>query len=105
HEPAQHSYESKLSAYIATGALSPNTFYQNLINSPKIADNRKLLEAQLSKLYWRDYFRFMFKKHGNAFFKYEGLSPYAPELNEDEAGAFNTWTNAETDLPQVNEAM
>src|SRR5690606_28139786 len=56
---------SHLSPYIAIGALSPNTFYHAVKDAEHAMLDKKRVEQIVLKLLWRDYYRFMFKKHGN----------------------------------------
>src|SRR5690606_28577056 len=105
-DPGNAGKESRLSPYIASGALSPNTFYHALIESDSLVSDRKSLEFHLQKLYWRDYYRFMLKKHGNAFFQRTGvngaLPPDAPDGDDAE---FEKWKSARTDEPAIDEGM
>ncbi len=57
-----------ISPYIAHGAVSP-AFYYHKIKAAATAGNKKKYEKLIMRLLWRDYFRFMLKKHPNIFFK------------------------------------
>ena len=97
--------DSLLSPYIASGALSPNTFYHALIESEVFQKNKKSHDLQLQKLLWRDYYRFMFKKHGNQFFKSTGVTGQISENYQDGGPAFEAWKDARTGEPEVDRAM
>ena len=57
-----------VSPYIATGAISP-AFYYHRIKSYYSPGHKKKYDRLLTRLLWRDYFRFMLKKYPNIFFK------------------------------------
>ena len=98
--------EIRVSAYVSCGALSPNTLYHALIDAAQDdPGSKKLWEQHLTKLMWRDYYRFMFKKHGNLFFKPQGLMDKAPEVSADADRAFENWKNGNTGEPLLDEAM
>lgn len=69
NSPEKQAFSSKLSAWLALGCLSPRKVYWKV----KEAENRYGANTNFNQillgLLWRDYFRFMFKKHGIAFFK------------------------------------
>lgn len=98
--------EISVAPYVSCGALSPNTLYHALVDASQgDPGSRKQWEQQITKLMWRDYYRFMFKKHGNRFFKPEGLTGEAPEMSDDAVFAFEKWKNGSTGEPVVDEAM
>lgn len=99
--------DSSLSPYIAIGALSPNTLYHAVKDSKRIGADKKRLERFIIKLLWRDYYRFMFKKHGNQFFQAEGLTDEAPDTigGPEEAANFDKWKTGTTGQPVVDRGM
>ncbi len=60
-----------ISPYMATGVLSPILVYHRL-HAAMTPTNKKRLERRISRLFWRDYFRFMLKKYPNVYFKLSG---------------------------------
>ncbi len=94
--------ESRLSPWISLGCLSVHTYYHSLIscsNYPKSISNKLMDE-----LWWHDYYRFMFKKHGNKFFKLQGLSKIEfSYIGGDEQ--FENWKSGKTDNAEVNHIM
>ena len=88
--------DSHLSPYIAVGALSPNTYYHALTGQDSSFQDKKSKDILLNKLLWRDYFRFMFKKHGNLFFQSSGLTGQTPENHLPDDAAFSKWMSANT---------
>ncbi len=102
----QAEKESHISPYVSCGALSPNTLYHALIEAAQEnPDSKKQLDPQLAKLMWRDYYRFMFKKHGNRFFKSEGLTGEAPEIQAGADSSMEQWKNGQTGEALIDEAM
>ena len=95
---------SYLSPYIAIGALSPNTLYHAVKDSKRIGTDKKQLEQFILKLLWRDYYRFMFKKHRNQFFHEAGLAEQSPETvgAQEEARNFEKWKTGTTGQPVVD---
>jgi len=57
-----------VSPYIANGAVSP-AFYYHKLKAAGTQLNKKRYDRLISRLLWRDYFRFMLKKYPNVFFK------------------------------------
>lgn len=98
---------SRLSPYIAIGALSPNTLYHAVKHSENIRPDKKRLEQLILKLLWRDYYRFMFKKHGNRFFRAGGLTDKAPVTGDDrdQEVNFEKWKTGTTGQPIVDMGM
>ncbi|WP_257656627.1 DASH family cryptochrome [Parapedobacter lycopersici] len=98
--------DSGLSPYIAIGALSPNTLYHAVKDSRYIGTDKKYLEQFILKLLWRDYFRFMFKKHGNRFFQTGGITGLAPETaGQEEILNFDKWKAGNTGQPVIDRGI
>lgn len=96
---------SRLSPYLAIGALSPNTFYHAIKNAESTLLDRKRVEQVILKLLWRDYYRFMFKKHGNQFFQEGGMTGVPPETIADDQKLFDQWKTGNTGHPIVDSSM
>lgn len=96
---------TQLSPYIAVGALSPNTLYHATREAENVALDKKRGEQIILKLLWRDYYRFMFKKHGNRFFKPGGLTGTPPEISGNDDKRFDLWKRATTGNPIVDRSM
>lgn len=98
---------SKLSPYLAIGAVSPKRLvFQLMHNVPNILDNQNVAEfAWLNQIIWRDFYRhllFHFPelcKHNNFNDKYDRLDwPNNPFL-------FKAWKEGKTGYPIVDAAM
>lgn len=66
-------FSSQLSAWLALGCLSPRKVYWQIKEAESLFGLNSHFNQILLGLLWRDYFRFMFKKHGIAFFQEEKL--------------------------------
>jgi len=95
---------SKLSPWLALGCISLRHVYWEVINHQDVSDmgctNQLLLD-----LLWRDYFRFMFKKHGQNFIVNKNLSRQTNEANTGENLVFENWKNGNTGVPIVDAIM
>lgn len=98
-------YSSKFSAWLALGCLSPRQIY----NSLKLYEEKNGANDStywlVFELLWRDYFRFMMKKHKEKFFFKYGI-----KNNETKIGAHNQdvlmkWINGETGVDFVDANM
>ena len=56
-------------------------------------------------LLWRDYYRFMFKKYRNTFFKLEGFSINEVTTELVDSDLLNAWKNGDTGQPLVDSIM
>ncbi len=96
---------SRLSPYLAIGALSPNTFYHAVKDAENDTLDKKRVEQIILRLLWRDYYRFMFKKHGNQFFQAGGMTGNLPETVADDQKPFDKWKAGKTGHPIVDSSM
>jgi len=94
--------ESGLSPWLTLGCLSVHTFYHALVTKANYPKN--VLNRLLDELWWHDYYRFMFKKHGNRFFSLQGFSKVKP-LFVGGQDQFEKWKTAKTDNMHVNHIM
>jgi deoxyribodipyrimidine photo-lyase len=62
-------FSSKLSTWLALGCLSPRKVYWQFKAAESRFGGNSNFNQVLLGLLWRDYFRFMFKKHGIRFFQ------------------------------------
>lgn len=90
---------SKLSPWLALGCISPRQVYHAIAKNP---GNHQALSLELL---WRDYFRFMFKKHGKQFFRAAGFKDEAPVTVNAQADAFDSWKNGSTGIPYIDACM
>lgn len=96
---------SALSPWIALGCLSVHTVYHAVKQYEDRGLPKKKAAAIITGLLWRDYFRFMFKKHGNKFFLTKGFSATPPSYELVQEALFEQWKKGDTGDPFVDAAM
>lgn len=94
--------ESGLSPWLNLGCISVHTFYHNLVNKARFP--KAIFNKLMDELWWHDYYRFMFKKYGNKFFKLEGFADETPRYVDDDHD-FETWQKGQTSNEDVNAIM
>ncbi|MGO1785587.1 MAG: deoxyribodipyrimidine photo-lyase [Sphingobacterium sp.] len=93
-----------ISPYIASGSLSPLFVYHQMQNS-SLVNNKPRHDHLLTMLLWRDYFRFMLKKHPDVFFKPYGFSERSnPDFGDDEL-KIQRWMNADTGQEEIDHTI
>lgn len=95
---------SGLSPWLALGCISPRQVYWEVINHQR-ENHIQTADPLMLELLWRDYFRFMFKKHGQTFFRSEGFNNEAPDVATDQDGLFEQWKTGETGVPYIDAVM
>ncbi|MXV16943.1 DASH family cryptochrome [Hufsiella ginkgonis] len=98
-------YSSKLSPWLALGCLSTRKLYWEIKKYERTRVANDSTYALIFELLWRDYFRFMFKKHGNKFFSEEGFKGRAPETAANQQEMFDKWKNGQTGVPFIDANM
>ena len=96
-------YSTKLSPWLASGAVSPRTVHEALLKHEAqfgVSDGSRWI---VFELLWRDYFRFSSLKHGTRLFRHDGLStlPYPPH----DPDAFSAWCSGQTGQSFVDAGM
>lgn len=87
---------ANLSAWLAVGSLSPREVYWKLKEAEANYGLKPYFGQIILGLLWRDYFRFMFKKYRNTFFKQEGFKQEAQPMPLEETAALTKWKTANT---------
>lgn len=95
---------SGLSPWLAVGCISPRQVYWEMIKFQR-EHHLQNIDPLMLELLWRDYFRFMFKKHGQKFFRSEGFKVEAPDVATNQDDLFENWKNGETGIPYIDAAM
>jgi deoxyribodipyrimidine photo-lyase len=98
-------YSSKLSPWIALGCLSVRKVYWEARKYERERGAGDSAYALIFELLWRDYFRFMFKKHGNKFFAEGGFKGIPPERSPHEKALFEKWRAGRTGQPFIDANM
>ena len=98
-----NDHSSKLSPWIALGCVSLRQVYWEVIKHQHSNSNQ--FNLLILDLLWRDYFRFMFKKHGQKFIAAKNYEDKTPLLVDDRDELFESWENGETGTPLVDAIM
>lgn len=107
HKPTvdRPGFSSHLSAWLALGCLSPRKVYWQVKEAEgKFGSNANFNQILLGLL-WRDYYRFMFKKHGIAFFQEQDLENDILYAIESADPALEKWKAGRTGNPVVDKFM
>jgi len=94
---------ARLSAWIALGCISMRHVYHEVVKHQHSSHNGQY-NAMLLDLLWRDYFRFMFKKHGQKFIAAKNQSEEHAAASNQEI-LFKNWENGQTGVPMVDAIM
>ncbi|MEM9987540.1 MAG: DASH family cryptochrome, partial [Bacteroidota bacterium] len=97
-------YSSKFSAWLALGCLSPRKIYQEVKRYEDLRVKNKSTYWLIFELIWRDYFRFVAKKHGNKIFQAAGIKDQGWKGSID-WGKFEKWKQGTTGIPFVDANM
>lgn len=98
-------FSSQLSAWLALGCLSPRKVYWQVKEAEgKFGGNANFNQILLGLL-WRDYYRFMFKKHGIAFFQEKDLENDILYAIAAADPALETWKAGRTGNAVVDKFM
>jgi deoxyribodipyrimidine photo-lyase len=95
---------SDLSAWLSLGCLSPRKVYWAVKAAEERFGSNPNFNHLLLGLLWRDYFRFMFKKHGASFLEASLLkTELAAEPEQDPV--FESWKSAHTGHSLIDKLM
>jgi len=98
-------YSSKFSAWLALGCISPRYIYAEIKKYEKQFGANDSTYWLVFELLWRDFFRFMFKKHQSKFFLFDGIKTdkvNSKSLNEK---ILAQWMNGATQSDFINANM
>jgi deoxyribodipyrimidine photo-lyase len=98
-------YSSKFSAWLALGCISARTIYHELKKFESIYEANKSTYWLTFELLWRDYFRFMMKKHHIAFFLQHGIKASKNNSNKHDEAIFEAWKNGNTGVAFIDANM
>ena len=99
------NYSSKLAAWMAQGCLSPRSIYYQLKKYESIYGANESTYWLVFELLWRDYFRFMMKKHQTQFFLKQGLKGTSSSAYKHNASKFEAWKNGKTGVDFIDANM
>ena len=95
---------SNLSPWISLGCISLRQIYHEIIKHQDL-NHLQPVNIVLVDLLWRDYFRFMFKKHGQKFILEKNASEGVFQLAPNQDELFETWKSGTTGAPLVDAIM
>lgn len=99
------AFSSMLSPWLALGCLSPRMVYWLVKDAEEQFGSHPNFNQIVLGLLWRDYFRFMFKKHGSNFFDRFAQSPEIDLSPEKELELLEQWQTGKTGNELVDAAM
>ena len=99
---ASSSVASHLSPWITIGCISLRQIYWEVLKTGNFQHNNGPL---ILELLWRDYFRFMFKKHGQKFIARQQGASKQSDFAADQDELFETWRNGTTGIPLIDSTM
>ena len=97
-------YSSKFSSYLSFGCLSPKMIYHEVCRYEQENGSNESTYWMKFELFWRDFFRLMGKKHGNAIFQLEGPMKVRKDLSNN-MDLFRIWANGQTGIPFIDANM
>ncbi len=98
-------YSSKLSPWLAQGCISPKIIYQELKKYEVERTKNKSTYWLFFELLWRDFFRLMGKKHGNAIFQKGGTLKLDNDIGKDDEQLLHVWIAGRTGIPFIDANM
>jgi deoxyribodipyrimidine photo-lyase len=99
-------YSSKFSPWLSFGCLSPRKVYWEIKKYEKERVENDSTYWLVFELLWRDYFRFMFKKYGNALFREDGIKKVKrTNIAANEEELFEKWKEGKTGIPFIDANM
>ena len=97
-------YSSKLSPWLADGSLSVREVYAEVKKYEKLVVKNQDTYWLIFELIWRDYFRYISRKHGNRIFGPSGIRN-STDLRPSKSNYLQQWTQGETKNDFINANM
>jgi len=98
-------YSSKFSAWLALGCISPRFIYRELQQYEEEFGANDSTYWLVFELLWRDYFRFMMKKHNAKLFYQDGFKNNKIKLFTDSIQKLQDWIDGNTGIDFVDANM
>lgn len=98
-------YSSKFSAWLAIGCISSRYIYEEIKKYEDKCGANDSTYWLIFELLWRDFFRFMFKKHQTKFFMYSGIKSEKENSKSLNKKLLTQWINGKTDSDFINANM
>ncbi|KAK0572786.1 hypothetical protein LWI29_037303 [Acer saccharum] len=97
-------YSTKFSPWLASGSLSPRYIYEEVKRYEREREANDSTYWVLFELIWRDYFRFISLKYGNALFHLGGPRKVEHKWSQDQK-LFESWRDGCTGYPLIDANM
>ncbi len=97
-------YSSKFSPWLALGCISPRSIVEEITRYEKERKKNESTYWLIFELIWRDYFRFIAKKHGDKIFNIQGIKYQEDSWSRDRS-QFEAWAEGMTGVPFVDANM
>jgi deoxyribodipyrimidine photo-lyase len=97
-------YSSKLSAWLNNGSLSPRRVYREVKRYEEERTKNKSTYLLVFELLWRDFFRYIARKHGNKIFRKGGVQGNVRHWSNDPE-KFRMWREGNTGQDFVDANM
>ena len=97
-------YSSKFSPWLALGCISPRIIYEEVKKYERERKKNDSTYWLIFELIWRDYFRFIAKKHGDKIFDIQGIRHQKDSWRRDKV-QFQRWVEGLTGVPFVDANM
>jgi deoxyribodipyrimidine photo-lyase len=97
-------YSTKFSPWLAIGNLSPRMIYAEVKKFEASRVKNQSTYWVIFELIWRDYFRYVCLKYGNAVFQAGGIRGLQVKWKQD-FGRFDRWKSGSTGVPFVDANM
>jgi deoxyribodipyrimidine photo-lyase len=98
-------YSSKFSPWLALGSISPRIIYYEIKKYEVQFGANNSTYWLLFELLWRDFFRFMFKKHQKKMFQVSGIISENKVPKTGSEKLLNNWINGTTEVDFVDANM
>jgi deoxyribodipyrimidine photo-lyase len=89
-------YSSKFSPWLAQGCISPRFIYSQVKRYEERHGANDSTYWLIFELIWRDFFRFMMKKHGARLFHFKGFNGQLPPGASQDRALLQSWINGKT---------
>jgi len=98
-------YSTKFSAWLAQGCLSPREIYYELKKYESVNGENDSTYWLVFELLWRDYFRFIMKKHRHKLFLQAGIKEQKHDSKTNDQTALQRWIDGKTGIDFVDANM
>lgn len=99
------NYSSKFSAYLSQGCISPKLIFWELQRYEAERTKNDSTYSMFFELMWRDFFRFMGKKHGSKIFQKGGTKEEVDSSLRNNIDLLQLWIEGRTGVPFIDANM